>query len=731
MAMELSARKHASGPLSAIPLARDRTRTAQPTVSVGRLCNFRATGLSALRIWYIVPKVLYAGGGSAMSAHVSAVCVRLLAVPAMALAALAVQTTCLAADIPLSGPGVLDRDGGTYYLTQNVTAPGTAFVVTAKGVKLDLRGYTVTYNTSASASPVYGVRVGTSTQWVNLDSRGLRITNGNIVQGSGKSQYAHAIYLKECSPRNVEISYLGISVHGGDCKAIEISTGAAYTLNIHHNTVTSTIGSITNRHALDGYAIYLVNPRESTIHDNTIVGGHGGIALITSKQCSVYNNDISHNALHTNGYGINTWNPQDLAVYQNHVHTNNGCGIGAGDWYRNVSIYDNTVTVKMGWTPEYGYSLTAWGMKFRTYPDSSVDGLAPGNLRVYGNTITASTGPGLVDSAGGIGILDCHADLNNEYFSNDIRVSTTDSTKVAAGMRFAGVPAPAAGTKIYDNLITSNDINIDFSTSDGRGTDNVELVSNTLVKGSGGSNYHTVNMGYWKYASQGHTFTDTRTQNGASVHDVELDGGEGGSSYSLSVSWYLDVTVTDEVGNPLAGVALVASAQSGPETVVRVTDAQGTARLPLTQYYRYGTTSPPTSIYDYSTPHTITVSKDGYVGSSQEVTVDASKALVVPLSPGAGDPPALSLQKTSARTEAAPGEVVTYTIVFANQSAVALSSVVIIDPLPSEVTYIGGSTRLNGQVVTPDPYANGQIWVTVGFLAAGGQGTITFQAAVN
>lgn len=50
----------------------------------------------------------------------------------------------------ITSPIILNQANTTYRLMNNLSATGTAFVVAAKGVTLDLNGYTVTYSTAAS-----------------------------------------------------------------------------------------------------------------------------------------------------------------------------------------------------------------------------------------------------------------------------------------------------------------------------------------------------------------------------------------------------------------------------------------------------------------------------------------------------------------------------------------------------------------------------------------------------
>src|SRR5262245_27336968 len=63
-----------------------------------------------------------------------------------------------------AGPYVLDQAGATYVLETDVRTSGTAFVVGAAGITLDLNGYTVTYG----------------------DSAPLNVSNGGFESGTGR-----------------------------------------------------------------------------------------------------------------------------------------------------------------------------------------------------------------------------------------------------------------------------------------------------------------------------------------------------------------------------------------------------------------------------------------------------------------------------------------------------------------------------------------------------------------
>jgi len=651
---------------------------------------------------------------------------------ALAFGAVLLATGPAGADtILLSAPGMLDREGATYVLTQDISAPGTALTIVARGITLDLNGHTVTYNTEPSETPVYGISVGSPEDWpnlwLNMDERGLRIRNGSIVQGPGGSAYSHAVYLRWTNARNVEISGLDIAVRGDNTKGIEIFGGRDF--SIHDNRITSTVSVCTNRHAYDSYAVRIDGaPAGVSFHHNTIRGGHGGIAVTRGSDLLIYENDISHKCLAGNGYGVTLYAPKNAVVRDNRIVSQDGLGILVDDEYQNVEVSGNTIDVKMAPKSEGTY---AWGIKCRTSPGTQ----APQGLRVHDNVITSTTGEGFLPWAAGIGIYDSHEGLNNEYYNNTITAITTDPTKGAAGIIVAGEKAANTGTIVANNRIISNHANIKLSSSDGEGADGIRFISNTLVKGDNPINYATLEVGYWTFSTNSSVFLDTRTEDGADIHNAVLVPRSGGGEYSYYVKWYLDVQVQDEAGRPLEGAAVVASTASedeGGERVVRITDEQGAARLELTEYYRHGMTFPPTSEYEYRTPHIVTIQKAGFSPWSDTITMDATKAITVTLVPEATEPQArVSLQLSADHPVVAPGQVVTYTIEVLNSGTAPAGPVVVVDPIPEHCVYVPASTQVDGVAMVPDPYSDGQISVVLDSVQPGQTRRVTFQVVLR
>ena len=97
----------------------------------------------------------------------------------------------------------------------------------------------------------------------------------------------------------------------------------------------------------------------------------------------------------------------------------------------------------------------------------------------------------------------------------------------------------------------------------------------------------------------------------------------------------------------------------------------------------------------------------------------------------------MSMTKAADVTSAAPGDTVTYTITYQNTGSAGASQVVITDTLPADVDYTAGSVTLNGTAKTDAAdgdevtVSGGVVTITLSTVAAGAQGTITFQVTVQ
>lgn len=97
----------------------------------------------------------------------------------------------------------------------------------------------------------------------------------------------------------------------------------------------------------------------------------------------------------------------------------------------------------------------------------------------------------------------------------------------------------------------------------------------------------------------------------------------------------------------------------------------------------------------------------------------------------------MTLTKSVDKTQAMPGDAVRYTITYKNNGDASATSVVIRDTVPSAVTYVVNSVKVNGSAKTDAADSDsvtvsaGAITISLGTVAAGAQGTITFDATVK
>lgn len=140
-------------------------------------------------------------------------------------------------------------------------------------------------------------------------------------------------------------------------------------------------------------------------------------------------------------------------------------------------------------------------------------------------------------------------------------------------------------------------------------------------------------------------------------------------------------------------------------------------------------------------------------GSAQHVTLTASfdySNAIPPLSDvqtrsdvttvGEGDAAGLHLHKAVDKTQALPGEVITYTVTYSNRSAEPLSNIVIHDKTPAFTVFQNAvcdtplPAALSGCNVTQQPAVDGTgaiEWTLGGTLHSGHQGSVTFSIKIQ
>ncbi|MCK6075094.1 beta strand repeat-containing protein [Paenibacillus silvae] len=90
--------------------------------------------------------------------------------------------------------------------------------------------------------------------------------------------------------------------------------------------------------------------------------------------------------------------------------------------------------------------------------------------------------------------------------------------------------------------------------------------------------------------------------------------------------------------------------------------------------------------------------------------------------------PNVSINKTTNRPDALPGDVITYTILIRNNNQSLISSVVLTDPIPPGTALVTGSVVVNGVAAPSGSPANG---IDLGIIPPGGTAAVSFHVSVN
>lgn len=101
------------------------------------------------------------------------------------------------------------------------------------------------------------------------------------------------------------------------------------------------------------------------------------------------------------------------------------------------------------------------------------------------------------------------------------------------------------------------------------------------------------------------------------------------------------------------------------------------------------------------------------------------------------DPNGACSSSFATRASGKPGEVLEYCIAYRNQGTQAVTQVVISDPIPFFSSYVTGSLRLNGTILSdgfdadPGEVSSGLVVIRVGNISAGGSGEVCYRVQIR
>lgn len=274
----------------------------------------------------------------------------------------------------VNGPVYLIEKGATYTLTGDATSVGTAIVVAAKNITLDLNGHTVKFGTD-NGMYRYGIAMppgyqhvnpvwsgGDLTNWGN--GNGVIIKNGKIEQiGHGSWCFAVGAY----GLTGITLNNVSVLIRGDDTWGIHLEESR--NVSVTYCTVVDSTNKVSNRHQgraaidVDGLTDGPVNIDHNIIRNARQWGirvGRRNDMSITPQTGYIRWNQIDLNTIVTNGYGLGI-HARNFEARGNTIEARNGRGIHIeGD---NDLVINNIVSVReLPDTTEYT-RVSAHGIK--------------------------------------------------------------------------------------------------------------------------------------------------------------------------------------------------------------------------------------------------------------------------------------------------------------------------------------------------------------------------------
>ena len=560
-----------------------------------------------------------------------------------------------------NGPYYLNQANTTYVLTENVSCTGTAFVVAASNVSLNLNGHTVTFGTSASTGtgpkgfanpPGYGTVARWNSSNITNFTGGSnpKAYGGTFIQGAARTNGTNTSVAN--GPMGVHLANGGevysctVTVFGNNGRAFYLEGG---NVNIHDNIIRDSMAAngvtaVTDRHAGRAAIESIWANVNTRIYRNKIYGApQWGIYIkdmnthLFSGWIDVYDNEVYGAARRTNAYAYGarqgvSGRETRVRFYNNKFYGNTrGIHLDSGSKYE---VYNNTgyhqfeddlsewgsdnsfgahgIKVESAKQVEiYGNNVTTIGFHRSADPDSNMNGVSnasalnvnaiPGSaIYIHDNIFTA-----IIDDPSAPG-------TPGNQFSMGQRID--HSWGAAMVLQGPDGYTSCGDLRIENNVFRSNNRLIYWQYTGGNGT--AGYTSCTIGPGN------TFEQIGPQYPSFPQLWTEDYTHGGAKTSGVLiLDPTFVGSGTNLQQNWngYAGtgrvqewfvsysgtVRVNTGAGDPIAGVPVQATDDNGL-VVLRTTDASGSAPFTLKAWEAdRASNQVPVSIADYN-PYTFT-----------------------------------------------------------------------------------------------------------------------------
>jgi hypothetical protein len=335
---------------------------------------------------------------------------------------------------------------GTYYLANDVSSEAGCFGIDADGIRLNLNGHTITYDTAGTPnSPAieghdcWSKNNPPITGPCGPSHGSAEIYNGSIVQAANASSFSPIFEFGQgrfsSAPYIHDIIATFQNTGAQFYYSVYLPAGARIENNTIYDSVTRSNhagqGDQSARSAFQGQAIGIHQNRNNRgagdrIAENKIVGSPQGGVYSDNQHTVVAGNDISMNATYANDFCDAMAADYQTAI-DNNCHPKSGRGFHANANYN--TIINNVISVtELKQNAEYNGCEISGTYAVQVEFDNSFLPAPPVGVKVAGNAITATAG-------------DCNA----------------------IGLRLSGM-TPAGGATFSNNTVTTTN-------TDGSGKD--------------------------------------------------------------------------------------------------------------------------------------------------------------------------------------------------------------------------------------------------------------------
>ncbi len=373
---------------------------------------------------------------------------------------------------------------------------------------------------------------------------------------------------------------------------------------------------IINRHGAEFYAVDLTGESASEVSFSRFFGGQGCLSF-KGDLTSVHHNFFANRQTVTNHYSIMAMGDSSR-IFDNLIRPETGSGIEIYV-HRGIEIFNNEIyTMAAPPTCEYGheeYSTNA--VRIADYGARPGDALGCFGNKIYNNRIYItgrdySEYPDYIPMA--YAVFYSAGAGDNYIYGNDIVVDDqSPGSKNETSAFYIG--GSVTGGQFYDNTITANVPALWVASRYG-GASDTKICNNTIIRSAtAGEDFKPVRMGW-----EGHPGCVAKNIQFCSNRVIgagfEIDATA--QAHSYTVSWTLEVEVTDRKGETVSGQQVRILDRSGNEVANRLTGLHGSVVVELPGYRVNGVS------ITHLSPYTVIVNK-----KQKKVSLDTNREITI------------------------------------------------------------------------------------------------------